>query len=111
MPPLQALERAQELVDAGRPFEAHEVLEAVWKNTTGDARLVWRGLAQICVAITHRLRGNDTGADRLFARAAQNLRDGNTDSSMSTEALSSWADRAADGTRDEPMPSLTSLLG
>ena len=31
LPPASALALAQQLIDAGRPFRAHEVLEAAWK--------------------------------------------------------------------------------
>ena len=29
---------------------------------------LWQGLAQLCVGLTHALRGNDTGATRLLER-------------------------------------------
>src|SRR6516164_8129015 len=32
LPPGESLQLAQELVDADRPFHAHEVLEASWKS-------------------------------------------------------------------------------
>ena len=31
LPPLESLAEAQRLLDAGRPFHAHEVLEGTWK--------------------------------------------------------------------------------
>jgi predicted metal-dependent hydrolase len=64
---------AGELVAAGRPVAAHEVLEARWKAGPAEERDLWQGLAQVCVAITHQARGNQTGADRLFERAAERL--------------------------------------
>jgi uncharacterized protein len=71
--PEEALAEAQRLIDAGRPFTAHEVLEAVWKASSGPQRELWRGLAQLAVAITHGLRGNDAGAATLRHRAAEHL--------------------------------------
>jgi uncharacterized protein len=68
------LGRAQRLIDAGRPFHAHEVLEARWKATTGDERDLWRGLAQIAVGLTHAQRGNQRGAVTLLRRGAQRIR-------------------------------------
>ncbi len=66
----EALSLAQELIDEGRPFHAHEVLEAVWKSgTAGDPEL-WRGLAQIAVGLTHARRGNQRGATALLRRGA-----------------------------------------
>lgn len=72
-PPEEALRAARELVEAGRPFAAHEVLEARWKAGPVEERDLWQGLAQVCVAITHAARGNQNGADRLFERAAVKL--------------------------------------
>ena len=73
LPPEEALRVARELVDGGRPFSAHEVLEARWKAGPAEERDLWQGLAQACVALTHSARGNRTGAQRLADRAAQRL--------------------------------------
>src|SRR5690349_20772471 len=73
LPPDETLEAARQLVRAGRPFSAHEVLEARWKAGPDEERDLWQGLAQVCVAMTHAARGNQVGADRLFERAADRL--------------------------------------
>jgi predicted metal-dependent hydrolase len=73
LPPLETLEAARALVEAGRPFSAHEVLEARWKAGPVEERDLWQGLAQVCVAMTHAARGNQVGAERLFERAADRL--------------------------------------
>src|SRR5690349_10744231 len=72
-PPGQALDEAQALLDAGRPFHAHEVLEDAWKSAPEDERELWRGLAQLAVGLTHALRGNATGAATLRDRGAGNI--------------------------------------
>ncbi|HEV7196050.1 MAG TPA: DUF309 domain-containing protein [Pedococcus sp.] len=72
-PAEETLTTARELVAAGRPFSAHEVLEARWKAGPPEERDLWQGLAQVCVAITHAARGNRTGAERLADRAALRL--------------------------------------
>ena len=74
LPPAQALATAQALLDDGRAFSAHEVLEATWKAAPADERDLWQGLAQLCVAVTHARRGNGVGAARLVERAAGRLR-------------------------------------
>jgi uncharacterized protein len=74
LPPRQALALAQSLLDSGRAFSAHEVLEAVWKAAPAAERDLWQGLAQICVGITHAQRGNATGAARLLDRGIGRLR-------------------------------------
>lgn len=71
--PDAALTQAQELLDAGRPFHAHEVLEAAWKTAPATERELWRGLAQLAVGLTHLRRGNPTGAARLLSRAADRI--------------------------------------
>ncbi|MFC5185806.1 DUF309 domain-containing protein [Actinomadura harenae] len=66
---------AQRLLDADRPFHAHEVLEAVWKSSPENERELWRALAQVAVGITHLRRGNPRGAQALLSRAADRLDD------------------------------------
>ena len=72
-PPGQALDEAQALLDAGRPFHAHEVLEDAWKSAPDTERQLWRGLAQLAVGLTHALRGNARGAATLLERGAGNI--------------------------------------
>ena len=71
--PAETLREAQELLDAGRPFHAHEVLEDAWKTGPDDERDLWRGLAQLAVGLTHAARGNATGAATLLTRGARSL--------------------------------------
>jgi uncharacterized protein len=73
LPALETVARARELVAEGRPFSAHEVLEARWKSGPPGERDLWQGLAQICVGITHALRGNSVGASRLVERGIARL--------------------------------------
>lgn len=73
--PEQTLREAQRLLDADRPFHAHEVLEAAWKNAPEAERELWRGLAQLAVGLTHARRGNLSGAVALVSRAADRLAD------------------------------------
>lgn len=71
--PAEALAEAQRLLDADRPFHAHEVLEAVWKAAPDAERELWRGLAQVAVGLTHVRRGNARGARALLERAADRI--------------------------------------
>ena len=73
LPPDETLRYARDLVDGGRPFSAHEVLEARWKAGPDEQRDLWQGLAQICVGLTHALRGNQVGAQRLVDRGCARL--------------------------------------
>ncbi len=73
LPPEETLALARRLLDEGRPFAAHEVLEVRWKTCPVEERDLWQGLAQLCVALTHGLRDNQVGATRLVERAADRL--------------------------------------
>jgi uncharacterized protein len=68
--PAAALTLAQQLIDASRPFHAHEVLEASWRAAPAAERDLWQGLAQVAVGLTHALRGNGRGAAALLRRGA-----------------------------------------
>jgi hypothetical protein len=71
--PAEALAEAQRLLDADRPFHAHEVLEAAWKSAPEADRELWQGLAQLAVGFTHVRRGNAQGAQSLLRRAADRI--------------------------------------
>jgi uncharacterized protein len=73
LPPAEALQAAQRLLDTGRPFHAHEVLEASWKHAPAPERELWRGLAQIAVGLTHAQRGNARGAVALLRRGGERV--------------------------------------
>jgi uncharacterized protein len=71
--PAETLAYAQELLDRGLAFNAHEVLEAAWKNGPAEERMLWQGLAQLAVGITHVQRGNVKGAVSLLGSASARL--------------------------------------
>lgn len=71
--PSDSLTYAQQLLDDGLAFNAHEVLEAAWKNAPDDERDMWQGLAQLAVGITHIQRGNTVGAATVLTRAAERM--------------------------------------
>lgn len=73
--PADSLAYAQDLLDRGLAFNAHEVLEAAWKNAPDDERGLWQGLAQLAVGFTHVQRGNSAGAAGVLTRAADHLDD------------------------------------
>jgi hypothetical protein len=68
--PEESVAEAQALLDAGKPFHAHEVFEDAWKSGPDEERALWRGLAQLAVGLTHAARGNVTGGARLLRRGA-----------------------------------------
>jgi hypothetical protein len=71
--PADSLSESQRLLDEGRPFQAHEVLEASWKSAPDAERDLWQGLAQLAVGLTHALRGNNAGAAKVLRRGADHI--------------------------------------
>jgi hypothetical protein len=47
-------------------FEAHEVWESIWLETTGPGRTFYQGLIQAAVALYHFGNGNLRGAMKLY---------------------------------------------
>ncbi|MFF1547888.1 DUF309 domain-containing protein [Streptomyces sp. NPDC058291] len=73
--PQETVAEAQALLDAGKPFHAHEVFEDAWKSGPDGERALWRGLAQLAVGLTHAARGNHAGGARLLRRGAEAVRE------------------------------------
>ena len=59
-------------------FNAHEVLEAAWKNGPEDEKTLWQSLAQLAVGITHVQRNNVKGAITVLRRASDGFAVGAT---------------------------------
>lgn len=100
--PARALSEAQELLDSGMPFHAHEVLEDAWKASPEQERALWKGLAQIAVGITHLARGNTTGGARLLLRGAEGMGPYRDDPphGIDVAGVVRWARASAEGTGD-----------
>jgi uncharacterized protein len=103
--PADALGTAQRLLDAGRPFHAHEVLEASWKAAPAGERDLWQGLAQLAVGLTHARRGNAAGAVALLRRGADRVAGGGApgpevDAAEVARAARALADRIDTGGLD-----------
>jgi uncharacterized protein len=97
--PEATLVEAQALLDADRPFHAHEVLEDAWKAAPDAERQLWRGLAQLAVGRTHLLRGNPTGAVTLLERGAGTIEPYAADPpyGIDVAGLVRWARGGGDG--------------
>jgi predicted metal-dependent hydrolase len=55
-------------------FEAHEVLEGVWREERGEPKIFLQGLIQISAAYHHTQNGNLVGATTLLQRGAEKIR-------------------------------------
>lgn len=110
--PAQSLAAAQDLLDTGFPFAAHEVLEDAWKAAPADERELWRGLAQLAVGLTHAERGNRRGAAALLRRGASSIAPyrEHPPHGVPVAELSGWAEQAAaavaEGGRPDRAPRL-----
>jgi dTDP-4-amino-4,6-dideoxygalactose transaminase len=64
-----------ELFNAGSFFDAHEVLEDVWRELQGKDKEFLQALIQAAVGLHHHSTGNLTGARSLLARSSRKLAD------------------------------------
>ena len=55
-------------------FEAHEELEAAWKDERGKVRELYQGILQAGVTYLHITRGNYPGAIKVYGRSMKWLR-------------------------------------
>lgn len=93
LPPAETLGYAQELLDRGLAFNAHEVFEAAWKNGPNDEKPLWQALAQLAVGLTHVQRGNVKGAVNVLRRASAGLaRNGSVPYDIDVAGLVDYAD-------------------
>ena len=70
---LTGFHRGIELFNRGEFFDAHEVLEDVWRAAPEEEKKFLQGLIQVAVGLHHYSTGNKVGARSLLARADRNL--------------------------------------
>jgi hypothetical protein len=112
--PAETVAEAQELLDAGKPFHAHEVFEDAWKSGPDTERELWRGLAQLAVGLTHAARGNLGGGASLLRRGAENIAAFRADvpHGIDVAGLVEWANKLAtelEAGRDPEPPDAAAL--
>ena len=64
-------QRGLELFNKGEYFEAHELLEEIWKEDITPGRELYRAVLQIAVAYLQITRRNYNGAIKMFWRSRQ----------------------------------------
>lgn len=57
------------LFNQGRYFEAHEELEAAWREEHGRIRELYQGILEAGVTYLHLKRGNLAGAEKVLRRS------------------------------------------
>jgi len=99
--------RGIQLFNEAEFFEAHEVLEDVWRAAPVAEKRFLQGLIQIAVAFHHHSTGNLVGTHSLLERGTRNL-DGSPDDfggidiSKLRRVLATWRDAFADGGNEPP---------
>ncbi len=63
------------LINEGHYFEAHEELEAAWKEEKGKIRQLDQGILEAAVTYLHITRGNHAGAVKVYHRSMRWLKD------------------------------------
>lgn len=61
------------LVRAGRGFDAHELLEGIWRAADSAERDLFQGLVHVAVATYQEGRGNEIGRRRQLEKAERRL--------------------------------------
>jgi predicted metal-dependent hydrolase len=115
IPPNHAdFNRGLDLFNRAHFFDAHEVLEDIWRALPRDRpwrrrlRLHVQGLIQLAVAFHHESTGNHVGARSVLERALRNLKGAdssfpNLDFDRLRAGLADWQEHFA-GTAPRPKP-------
>jgi hypothetical protein len=65
--------RGIELFNRAEFYDAHEVLEDVWRAASAPEKLFLQALVQAAVSLHHHSTGNSIGACSVMARSLRNL--------------------------------------
>jgi len=69
----EAMAEARELFNGERCWEAHEVLEGLWRQKHGEEKRFIQGVILVCAAFVHHQKGQDDVAFGVLSRAAKQL--------------------------------------
>jgi uncharacterized protein len=101
--------RGIQLFNQAEFFEAHEVLEDVWRAAPDPEKKFLQGIIQIAVALHHHSRGNRAGAHSLMKRAVRNLSAypdefGTIHLDRLLRAVHDWEQAVSEGIEGPPLP-------
>jgi uncharacterized protein len=100
-----AIAEALALVRAGRGFEAHEVLEDLWRPAAAHERDLYQGLVHVAVATYQESRGNRVGRFRQLEKAARRLAPyAPAYAGLNIDALLAWCRESLAADRCPPLP-------
>ena len=109
--PSTLFQRGIDLFNQGRFFDAHEVLEDVWRPSRGRRRRFLQALIQVAVGLHHHSTGNATGARSLLARGGNTLAHypavyAGVKVAPLRASLDAWREALAEGRTAPPLPRL-----
>jgi len=95
-------------------FDAHEIWEDVWRETSGPEKKFLQGLIQVAVAFHHHSTGNVVGARSLMERAVRNLVNypgafGGIDLTSLLASLGEWQEALSKGAALPEFPELDEI--
>lgn len=104
-----ALQRGIDLFNRGEFFEAHEVLEDVWRVAADDEKKFLQGVVQLAVAFHHYSTGNRRGMRSVLERGMNNLKvKADVSSTIRLiplmKSLQTWREALDDGSSLPPLP-------
>jgi uncharacterized protein len=100
-----------ELFNCAHFFDAHEVLEDVWRAAPLGEKKFLQGLIQVAVALFHHGNGNSIGARSVLRRAFRNLSRypegfGGVHLAGLLHSISEWQRAMDEGTPVPPLPKI-----
>ncbi len=104
------------LFNEARFFEAHEVLEDVWRESAPAEKKFFQGLVQVAVAFHHHSTGNLVGMGSVLKRAMGNLKKcpanfHEADIEQLLDALAHWRDAMDHNLPVPEMPRIQAKVG
>jgi predicted metal-dependent hydrolase len=95
------------MVRTGRAFEAHEVLELLWKAAPDEERDLYQGFVHVAVAVLQDERGNPVGRTRQLEKALRRLGPyAPVYEGLQIEQILAWASASLAADRCQPLPSV-----
>jgi uncharacterized protein len=95
-------------------FDAHEVWEDVWRESSGAEKKFLQGLIQVAVAFHHHSTGNVVGAVSLLERARKNLAEysgdfGGIRLTTLLDSIAAWRETIGSGAELPAFPKIVEL--
>jgi hypothetical protein len=108
---LEEYARGLALFNQGKFFDAHEVLEDVWRAAPASQKKFLQGVVQIAVAFHHYSTGNRLGMRSVLERAIRNLEEdsgrfGNLNLEQLRKSLGQWREALDKASPLPPLPQI-----